>query len=281
MNRFMQTLLFATTTFLLLNACTASPPATNSTPELSSSSFPTHTPYPNDTPTPRPSSSECDPTPVGILALENYHMADAGNFVLTAGEPVTLSWQSAPANADRYEFIFIDMNTNLTTTIAIDDNPADGASILWNPPEDSSLHVNAVAYDSQGCGTRAYYTPEGIYTRKGPKPNVCSLEMITSLRQPYFDLYPRPTYAATPTAELYGWTYVEVYQVTTDHWYQIDGSTEASIKESRTDHPTDPIWLHLDPEKENHAIFKGPCENLPVVPAAPTEPTLTPTPNNG
>lgn len=87
----------------------------------------------------------------GTLTITPYQTADAGNFLLQPGMPVSFRWEQYPPGALRYHFTLQPHSGESYITIGIDQDPADGVEVEWVVPENiaGDLHVFAIYENGQ------------------------------------------------------------------------------------------------------------------------------------
>ena len=92
------------------------------------------------------------PTQQGNLVIVPTLRDDSGWQVVQIGSTVTITWAGAPTSSVlRVEFYLTPTGTGMPLQLlAIDDNPADGASVTWTVPGQLSAHLSAIAFTAEG-----------------------------------------------------------------------------------------------------------------------------------
>ncbi len=91
----------------------------------------------------------------GVIYIEPFLSADAGNFSLAPGEIVTLRWEEYPPGALRYYFLYQPHAVGSQLTIGVDGNPTDGVQVEWIVPENLSGDLYGVAVFEEDQKTSA------------------------------------------------------------------------------------------------------------------------------
>jgi len=81
----------------------------------------------------------------GVIYIEPFLNADAGNFSLSPGKPVSLWWDEYPPGALRYLFLYQPHAEGSQRTIGVDANPGDGVEVEWIVPENLAGNLYGVA----------------------------------------------------------------------------------------------------------------------------------------
>jgi hypothetical protein len=153
-------------------------------------------------------------------ALVFSHISgDAGNFYLLAGETITITWENAPAGADKYEFLLAPLNHETSIVLGSDLEDSDGVAISWAIPEHVAAELRAIAYFSDGHKSELSFVPI-VYSGDVPPVGVCSL---MAKHQP-IEVYRLPDRTAEIFALLHPAVYAQVLEITSDGWYRIDAS---------------------------------------------------------
>jgi hypothetical protein len=148
--------------------------------------------------------------------------ADAGNFSLQAGETITITWQGAPAGADKYEFVLVPQNKESPFVLGIDLDESDGVAVSWTVPEHFAADLHATAYFSDGREIQAHETfAPALYSGDFPPAGVCSLR---ARHQPVA-VYRLPDRTSEVFAKLSPGVYARVLEIASDGWYHVDAST--------------------------------------------------------
>ncbi len=235
------------TLFILLSACA---PATTPPAPL--------TPSPTTTLTAIPiATSTSTPTPTALLPALVFPSitGDAGNFALQAGETITITWQNAPAGADRYEFVLAPQNKEVPFVLGIDLEDSDGVAVSWTVPEHIAADLHAIAYFSDGRIIEAYeaFAP-ALYSSDLPPAGVCSL---LAPHQP-IDVYRLPDRTSEIFAQLFPGVYAHVLEIAPDGWYHIDASAAELYTPSNG----------LLPDHDFHAVAVSVVMNSDLSPAS-------------
>jgi len=192
-----------------------------------------------------------DPSPAGFIVFP-YRFADAGNFILQAGEPITLTWQDPPEEAVRYEFTITPFDTGTPQTLGADSNRLDGVQIQWMVPELLGASLQGTAYFANG---QVIYSNlvSGVFSGDAPPVGVCTL---SAAKMGILPLFRNPASDSEPFAYLTPVPYAQVYEHSLTGWYHIDAT---GAFDSATGEPVMGTgWVHEDQEIKLH----GPCENL-------------------
>jgi hypothetical protein len=144
---------------------------------------------------------------------------DAGNFYLLAGETITLTWENAPAGADKYEFVLAPLDQEPSIVLGSDVDDSDGVAVSWTIPEQVAAELHATAYFPDGRTTELAFAPI-VYSGGFPPAGLCSL---IARHQPV-KVYRMPDRTAEVFALLYLAVYAHVLEIAPDGWYRIDAS---------------------------------------------------------
>lgn len=186
---------------------------------------------------------------VGDLAGE-YSYADAGNFVLQAGDLIALAWEDAPEGALRYEFVLLNFDSQPQENLGVDRDWSDGVSIQWQVPEDlMDRVVNAIAYFDDGSRIRSRCFGS-LWSGSAPPEGQCSLSSKTAVR-----LFEDRDFESNEIGDLFPGIYAAVYERSDDGWYLVDARDSypsGDQDETGWVHERQPVQLH------------GPCESIPI-----------------
>jgi hypothetical protein len=193
------------------------------------------------------------PDPRGWLDFP-YRYADAGNFMLQAGDMVVIAWPDAPLGADHYEFaIRPASDPSATVAIGSDGDPSDGVAITWSVPEQVSAELRAVAYLP---GDRVLFSNwSAIYSGPAPPEGVCTVSSDTIGELPVFA---EPKLASQSVGRIPPGVYVEVVERIGDRWYRVDISRSGMERMVQTG------WVH----REDDGLH-GACDDVPLVDQMP------------
>lgn len=186
---------------------------------------------------------------VGELTVEYSH-ADAGNFVLQAGDLITLVWEDAPEGAPRYEFVLLNLDSQPPEPLGDDRDWSDGVSIQWQVPENLTDRVaSAIAYFDDGSEIRSRCFGR-LWSGLAPPEGQCSLSALTAVRV-FEDQDPE----SEVIGDLFPGIYAAVYERSRDGWYLIDASDLYP--------PDDQNEIGWVTERQPVRLH-GPCENVPT-----------------
>ena len=202
--------------------------------------------------------------PVGFIMIPG--VGDAGNYFLDAGSTVTLTWNSPPLEAARYDFTILD-TSDIPVVIGTDIDSSDGVSVQWLVPSNlPGYEIGGIAYTAEG--QPAYFTSGGtVYSHEVPPQDICTLSNRTIGAIPVH-LEPNPS--AQVFANLVGGLYVQVYERRPDAWYRIDAS-KLEIFSNTTlicgESPISPCRGYSDSrtgwiQAEGNVRFFGPCDQM-------------------
>jgi Leucine-rich repeat (LRR) protein/WD40 repeat protein len=112
-------------------------------------------------------------SPVGYITFPAGY-GDAGSFALQAGATITLTWEEAPLDADRYDFILYSSGT--ASMVGSDEDSADGVGVKWRVPEALTARLRALAYLSDGRVIPSGWSGD-IYTAQSGPPSARQLDL--------------------------------------------------------------------------------------------------------
>jgi hypothetical protein len=227
------------------------------TPTSSQTASPTFTLRPTFTPTKTSTPSPTSPTPTPIYKASidiSKYTADAGNFLLQAGEPVVITWENAPAEAIRYEFIFIHADDKREELIDEDYDDSQGVLIYWWVPAHLEGQFKVAAYFSDGHIISDIWGGT-IWSGSYPPQGICSMNApgIIVVR-----IFPTPDINQMEMAFLEPGVYEQVFERYATGWYLI--STSQSFFPPDRNERLERGWVHED---EFFALH-GPCDELPL-----------------
>jgi len=238
---------------------TLSPHALAATGTAAPRLLPTMLPSPSSEPAKSaPATSVPIPGPtaaprVGVLSFPSIS-GDAGNAVLIAGDEITIVWEEAPPEAERYEFTFEPEDGGPTVLLGEDLDSSDGVSVRWTVPEHLAGDFDALAHFADGSTVSAGWSAM-VYSGTAPPAGTCVLQSSTV---GVVMLFLEPTTESADFADVYPGEYAEVLGRTADDWYLVDASMA---------HLTYP----LDPQSatgwtpDHGLVLRGPCEDLPLI----------------
>jgi len=214
-------------------------------------------------PSPKPtevSSATSNPGPgptevseVGILSFPSIS-GDAGNAVLIAGDEITIVWEEAPPEAERYEFTFEPEDGGPTVLLGEDLDRSDGVSVRWTVPEHLAGDFDAVAHFADGSTISAGWSAM-VYSGIAPPVGICVLRSSTV---GVVMLFLEPTIESADFAEVYPGEYAEVLGRTADDWYLVDAGM------AHLTYPRDPQPITGWTPDEG-ILLHGPCGDLPLI----------------
>jgi hypothetical protein len=193
------------------------------------------------------------PPDAGILSFPSIS-GDAGNAVLIAGDEITIVWEEAPPEAERYEFTFEPEDGGTTVLLGEDLDPSDGVSVRWTVPEHLAGDFDAVAHFADGSTISAGWSAM-VYSGIAPPVGICVLRSSTV---GVVMLFLEPTMESADFAYVYPGEYVEVLGRTADDWYLVDAGM-AHIAYPRDPQPATG-WA-----SDHGSLLHGPCEDLPLI----------------
>ena len=190
--------------------------------------------------------------PQGYLIFP-FQSADAGNFILPAGDEIVITWEQAPPRAESYAFIYTGSEDGASQTIGSDADGRDGVTTTMTVPP--HLHGQFVGLARLENGDQIWSASSTVYSGKLPPANVCSLRVngvgvVNVYRKPEVDS-PRFAYL-TPG------TYATVIKKIDNDWYLIDAS--AAINSTENIAAQGEGWVNAG----NSSIsLHGSCEDIP------------------
>jgi hypothetical protein len=229
----------------------------SSTPSPSQTASPTYTTHPTitATTTPKPSPTVPSATPRYRADIRfSRSVADAGNYVLQAGETVKITWENAPAGAIRYEFHFIHTDDDADELIGEDYDDSQGVYIYWWVTDhlEGNLRVSAHFTDGQVISD---FWGETIWSGSYPPQGVCSMN---SASVGVVFVFPSPSMDQNEIAYLEPGSYAVVLERYSSGWYLISTS-EVFFPPNQSEKP-EHAWVH---ERESFFLH-GPCDELPL-----------------
>ena len=187
-----------------------------------------------------------------------YRYADAGNFVLQAGATITLTWEEAPLDADRYEFTLIPHHQDTPLVLGSDMDVSDGISIEWAVPERVSATMRGVAYFADGQVAYSAWARE-VYSGESPPEGICS---ISSASIGPLDLFREPISSSDRSdriAYLTPGVYAQVFGQTSTGWYRVDAQVAIDPVDGETAAGTG--WVF----GQAGVVLHGLCDDIPTV----------------
>jgi hypothetical protein len=184
-----------------------------------------------------------------------YISADAGNFVLQAGEEIVIAWEGAPIEASLYEIKFIRSDTVEEILTMVSANPADGIIAVWLVPECVSGRLEGVARNSDGQEVRSGCCSQ-VFSGDLPPEGICSLLVHGIGVQ---NLYREPNMEKPRIAGIAPGIYLEVLERTVDGWYLVKTDNVINSETSGTDSITG--WI----TGQENVSLHGPCEDIPIM----------------
>jgi hypothetical protein len=229
----------------------------SSTPSPSQTASPTYTPRPTITATTTPTPSPTIPTATPRFRADitfSKSVADAGNFVLQAGETVIITWENAPAGAIRYEFHFIHADDDSDELIGEDYDDSQGVYIYWWVPAHLEGNIGVTAYFPDGRMISDLWG-ETIWSGSYPPQGVCSM---SSASVGVVQVFPSPNMNQPQIGYLEPGSYAQVLERYVNGWYHISTS-EVFFPPSQSQRPGH-AWVH---ERESFFLH-GLCDELPL-----------------
>ena len=183
-----------------------------------------------------------------------YNSADAGNFILQAGEEIVITWEGAPVGASLYEIRFIRSDTLEENQIMVSNHPTEGIVAAWLVPERVSGRLEGVAVYSDGREVRSGCCSQ-VFTGDLPPEGICSLLVHGIGVQ---NLYQGPKEESLRIAGIAPGIYLEVLERTINGWYFVRADNVIDSGTSETASMTG--WIN---GQENVGLH-GPCEGVPI-----------------
>jgi hypothetical protein len=183
-----------------------------------------------------------------------YISADAGNFILQAGEEIVITWEGTPVGASLYEIRFIHSDTVEENLIMVSSHPAEGVAAEWLVPERVSGRLEGVAIYGDGREVRSGCCSQ-VFTGDLPPAGICSLLVHGIGVQ---NLYQEPKEESLRIAGIAPGLYLEVLERTINGWYFVKTDNVIDSGTSETVNTTG--WIN---GQENVGLH-GPCEGIPI-----------------
>jgi hypothetical protein len=120
---------------------------------------------------------------VGSVDLP-YIMGDAGNFLLQAGDTITITWENGPTDAAFVVFLYSHKGVN--TVIGVDNYLVDGISVQWEVPAHLVGVPLAIAYQADGTPVFRPMFFGDIYSGDLPPTDKCVVSSGTIGAIPIF-----------------------------------------------------------------------------------------------
>jgi hypothetical protein len=104
------------------------------------------------------------------LSVSPVVSVNNSTFVVSEGASVTITWTANfPPETDRVEF-YLSPPTGGTTAIGVDNNPSDGASILWIVQPATGATLQATAFFNGGFSPQSSSSYSLVSEPIGPQP---------------------------------------------------------------------------------------------------------------
>jgi hypothetical protein len=229
----------------------------SSTPSPSQMASPTYTLRPTITATTTPTPSPTIPTATPRYRADirfSRSIADAGNYVLQAGETVKIIWENAPPGATRFEFNFIHKDNGREEVIGVDYDDSEGVFIFWWVPDHLQGNLRVSAYFTEGQVIYDLWG-ETIWSGSYPPQDVCSM---SSASVGVVQVFPSTNMNQPQIGYLEPGSYARVLERYANGWYQISTS-EVFFPPNQSQKP-EHAWVH---ERESFFLH-GPCDELPL-----------------
>ena len=192
-------------------------------------------------------------SPQGFVLIPTG-VGDAGNFFIYAGSIITLTWESPPSGAARYDFVLTPFESSETVVLGSDLDASDGVSAEWQVPEDVGGSLRGAAHFPDGRLIYSHWSGD-VYSGEEPPEGVCTLASGTIGA---LDVFAEPSMESEAFAYLVPGNYADVLARTVDGWYWIDASTATDTTTGKA--ATGWGWVAAEYSIE---LF-GPCGEVPL-----------------
>jgi hypothetical protein len=200
----------------------------------------------------------------GTIAF-TYLLADAGNYVLQAGEEIVISWEDPPEGAQFYDLVFMNVGESIQWLGAFEIGDDGTLETTWIVPENQTGELIGIARFADESVVRSGCC-SNIFSGTFPPEGICALR-IRNLAPQY--LLEARDQASERIASVPPGIYLELLGRSSGGWYLVQ--TNQTLDGDQGDTSLYSGWLYVD---SGVSLF-GPCDGVPIHPDdEPQEPTV-------